>query len=137
MSDGPATPFDLVIRQLVEGTLPDEDKYALAFECPGCGHHGTVRSSHPVRIEWDRVVDGRYIGYAICLSTEIIAEFWMTVERRLETAWQGGSMPPENEHGNTMGGVHDCGRGGESYDRAALLPNPPTRPLSIESAIDD
>jgi transcription elongation factor Elf1 len=84
--------------QLFKGTLVDEDKYALEFECPGCGHQGTVRSSDPLRIEWDPIIDGRYIGWAMCASTEIVAEFWMTVDKEFVDAWQGGSMPPESHY---------------------------------------
>jgi len=66
----PATPFDFVFEQVFDGTLPDEDKYALPFECPGCGHCGTVRCSHPLRIEWDQDINGRCYGWLTCTSTD-------------------------------------------------------------------
>jgi hypothetical protein len=101
--------------------------------CPGCEQTVIVRTTCPINIEWDRLVDGRYIGWAICATKGIIFDFSMTVDGILEMGWEGGSEPGDDSlFGRQLGSLHECTGGGESNDRAARPPSPPARTSSIE-----
>src|ERR1700730_10967325 len=64
-------------------------------------------------------------------------EFWLTIDRQFEDAWQGGSMPPESLYERNVSCAHECSRGGESGDRAPLPPEPSPRSSTRELQLPD
>jgi hypothetical protein len=107
-------------------------------ECPGCSRQLTVRTSDPVTIEWDRRFDGGCIGWAIHASGAVLTEFfWVVVDydesqgpSANNTGGWSHDPTPANQFGETAFDVHECERGGESDDRAALPRDPPARTSS-------
>ena len=101
--------------------------------CPGCEQTLIVRTTCPINVEWDRLVDGRYMGWVICSTHEIIHEFWMMIDGVLQGGWDGGSQPGDDSlFGRQLAMVHECSGGGESNDRQCGPSNPPERTSSIE-----
>ncbi len=82
-----------------------EREYDVVFNCPGCGLPVRIRSTRMARIEWDPVIDGRYVGWAACAHEEDEQDFAYIHTTDSSTTVNARTAPVK---------VHECSRGGEN-----------------------
>jgi hypothetical protein len=84
------------------------------LRCPGCDRLVEFEASGSVRVVWDRLSDGRYVGRAIGS-----ADTFDIIDGELDFSWTADMKP------RTTWILHECSYGGGTHDRAVIIPKPP------------